>query len=611
MEESDREDLASNSGHEPYAGGSDAPGVAWGSGDAGQPLSSEIDSFVRRPCGVRGKATSTIPQGQGTVGHGGVADPEHASKFQAREPGDPDNTPEDEIYLQGRPVNVSDGNAGMHVVRKSDGLVVPSKSANKGAPEASAERIEGSDPAERNADQDTLPRTQSREHGGSKGLEGVRKAARKDSKLKFNNLLHHIKPELLKESFFKLKKTAAVGVDGVTWHEYEQGVEARIECLHGRIHRGSYRAKPSKRMWIPKPDGRQRPIGIASLEDKIVQHAVAEVLRHIYEVDFIGFSYGFRAGKSQHDALDALSVGIEGRRVNWILDADIEGFFDAIDHEWLIKFMEHRVSDPRVLRLIRKWLQAGVSEDGEWSETKVGTPQGAVISPLLANVYLHYVFDLWIRWWRESRCRGEVIVVRYADDFVIGFESYDEAVACLEELRERFAKFGLKLHDGKTRLIAFGPDASGPKGGGGGKRPETFDFLGFTHKCARTRKDGRFTIHRHSVAKRMRATLLAIRLELRKRMHRPLGENGRWLRRVVQGWLNYHAVPSNSYRIKRFIDEVTRHWLRAVRRRSEKGKNRWTWERMRRLAKQHLPRPRIIHPYPSQRFYARLKAGAV
>ena len=611
MKESHREDEASHSGHEPYAGGGDAAGVAWASGDAGQPLSSEINHPVCRSRTDREKATPSAPSGQGAGGHGGVEEPEHVSKFQAREPGGPDGTlEEDAIYLQGRPANVPDGNAGMNAGRQSDGWIVPAKSVNKGVPEAPAERMEGSDPAERNARQVGPPRTPSREEAGQSGLERVRGAARKDGKLRFTALLHHITPGLLRESFLGLRKTAAVGVDGVTWRDYKQNLEGNVKDLHGRIHRGGYRASPSKRGWIPKPDGRQRPLGISSLEDKIVQQAVCEVLRQIYEVDFLGFSYGFRAGKSQHDALDALNAGITGKRVNWILDADIEGFFETIDHEWMIRFLEHRVGDRRVLRLIRKWLKAGVSEDGRWSETEVGAPQGAVISPLLSNVYLHYVFDLWMEWWRESRCRGDVIVVRYADDFVIGFEHRHEAEACLEALRERFAKFGLKLHDGKTRLIEFGRFAD-RRGKGGGKRADTFDFLGFTHKCAKRRSDGSFVIHRHTVAKRMRATLQAIRMELRKRMHRPLGETGRWLRRVVQGWLNYHAVPFNSRRIGFFVDEVTRHWLRVIRRRSQRGRSRWTWARMQRLGRKHLPQPRIIHPYPEQRFRARLKAGAV
>jgi len=360
-----------------------------------------------------------------------------------------------------------------------------------------------------------------------------------------------------------------------------------------------------------KPDGRKRPLGIASLEDKIVQKAVLWVLQSIYEQDFLGFSYGFRPGCSQHDALDALSVAITSKRVNWILDADIEGFFDAIDHDWMIKFLEHRIGDRRILRLIRKWLHAGVMEEGERSETIVGAPQGSVISPLLSNVYLHYVFDLWIEWWRKHRCRGDVVVVRYADDFVIGFESHSEATACLEELRTRFAKFGLKLHDGKTRLIQFGRYAIEQRKRHGEGRPETFDFLGFTHKCARTRKHGWFTIHRQTIAKRMRATLQAIKAKLRKRKHRPVGETGRWLRSVVQGWLNYHAVPSNSNRIGRFVDEVTRHWLAVLRRRSQRGRRGWTWQRMQRLVRLHLPHPRIVHPYPDQRFRARLEVRAV
>jgi len=334
-------------------------------------------------------------------------------------------------------------------------------------------------------------------------------------------------------------------------------------------------------------------------------------LQSIYEQDFLGFSYGFRPGRSQHDALDALSVAITSKRVNWIMDADIEGFFDTIDHEWLVKFLEHRIGDRRILRLIRKWLRAGVSEEGQWSKTTVGAPQGSVISPLLSNVYLHYVFDLWIEWWRKHRCRGSVVVVRYADDFVIGFENHSEATACLEELHTRFAKFGLKLHEGKTRLIEFGRYAIERRDRRGEGRPETFDFLGFTHKCSKTRKQGWFTIHRHSMGKRMRATLQAIKAALRKRMHRPLGETARWLRRVVRGWLNYHAVPSNTHRINRFVDEVTRLWLPVIRRRSQCGRSRWTWARMQRLARRHLPRPRIVHPYPNKRFHARLKAGAV
>jgi RNA-directed DNA polymerase len=499
----------------------------------------------------------------------------------------------------------------MNINRKSDGAIVPATSANNGGAEPLAESVEESVPAERNVEQDVLRRTPSRVKRKSRGLHGVREAAREDSTLKFTALLHHVNEDCLYEAFFNLKKTAAVGIDEVTWHEYEQNVEDNITDLHDRIHRGAYRAKPSRRAWILKSDGRKRPLGIASLEDKIVQQAVLWVLQSIYEQDFIGFSYGFRPGRSQHNALDALSVAITSKRVNWVLDADIEGFFDTIDHDWLIKFLEHRIGDPRILRLVRKWLRAGVSEEGEWSKTTVGAPQGSVISPLLSNVYLHYVFDLWIEWWRKNCCQGDVVVVRYADDFVIGFQDPDEARRCLSELKTRFAKFGLKLHDGKTRLIEFGRFAAERRKRRGEKRPDSFDFLGFTHKCARTRKGGRFTIHRHSVAKRMRATLQAIKEELRKRRNRPFGETARWLRRVVQGWLNYHAVPSNSQRIGRFVDEVARLWLRTLRRRSQRGRRGWTWVRMSRVARRFLPRSRIVHPYPEQRFRDRLKAGAV
>ena len=499
----------------------------------------------------------------------------------------------------------------MNADRKSDEFVIPTTSTNNDAAEASAESTEERNSAKRNDEQAALHRTRGRNKRKSTGLLGVREAARKDSKLKFTALLHHVNEDCLNEAFFNLKKSAAVGVDGVTWHEYEQNLEANITDLHDRIHRGAYRAKPSRRQWIPKSDGRQRPLGIASLEDKIVQQAVLWVLQSIYEQDFQGFSYGFRPGRSQHNALDALSVAITSKRVNWILDADIEGFFDAIDHAWLVKFLEHRIGDPRILRLIRKWLRAGVSDDGEWSKTTIGVPQGSVISPLLSNVFLHYVFDLWIEWWRTNRCRGDVVVVRFADDFVIGFENHSEATACLEELRTRLAKFGLKLHEGKTRLLEFGRYAIQRREGRGESRPETFEFLGFTHQCARTRKQGWFAIHRHSSAKRMRTKLRELKAELRKRSHQPVGETGRWLRRVVQGWLNYHAVPSNSNRLHRFVDEVTRHWLASLRRRSQRGPRGWTWKRMQRLARRYLPRPRILHPYPNQRFRVRLAAGAV
>ena len=361
----------------------------------------------------------------------------------------------------------------------------------------------------------------------------------------------------------------------------------------------------------PKPTVVNDRIGIASLEDKVVQRAVQWVVQSIYEQDFAGFSYGFRPGRSQHMALDALSVAICDKRVEWVLDADIAGFFDTIDHQWLIKFLEHRIGDRRILRLISKWLTAGVSEEGQWTKTTVGTPQGAVISPLLGNVFLHYVFDLWITWWRKDQCRGDVVVIRYADDFVIGFEHQDEAEGCLKELHQRFAKFGLQLHSEKTRLIEFGKGAKRRRAQRGEGRPETFDFLGFTHQCAATRAHGRFTIHRHSISKRIRAKLGDLKEKLAKRMHRPLGETGRWLASVVRGWLNFHAVPGNAEKLDQFIKQVKRLWLMTIRRRSQRGRSRWTWERFARLVDRYFPKPRILHPYPHQRFYARLKARAV
>lgn len=430
-------------------------------------------------------------------------------------------------------------------------------------------------------------------------LEAVRQAAQRDRTTRFTALLHHVTPELLAASFFALRRQAAPGVDGVTWDEYARGLYERIADLHARVHRGSYRAKPSKRAWIPKPDGRQRPLGIAALEDKIVQQAVKTVLEAIFEVEFLGFSYGFRPGRSQHNALDALWVGITQRKVNWVLDADIRGFFDAIDHEWLMKFVEHRIADRRILRLIRKWLRAGVSDDGEWSRTTVGTPQGSVISPFLANVFLHYVLDLWVKSWRERHAAGEVIFVRYADDFVMGFQHRSDAEHCLRELRGRLEKFGLELHPDKTRLIEFGRFAAERRSKRGQGKPETFSFLGFTHISGTTRM-GTFTIKRKSIAGRMRAKLAEIKTQLRRRMHEPVSDMGKWLRSVVQGWFNYHAVPGNSPCLDQFRTQVQRLWLGVVRRRSQKGRH-WTWDRMSRLIRYWLPRPRILHPYPNER----------
>jgi len=430
----------------------------------------------------------------------------------------------------------------------------------------------------------------------------VREAARREKKQKFTALLHQVTVGLLRDSYYSLKRQAAPGVDGVTWQQYGEGVEQRLQDLHDRVHRGAYRAQPSKRTYVLKDDGRQRPLGIAALEDKVVQQAVVTVLNQIYEEDFLGFSYGFRPGRKQHDALGALAVGLRRRRVNWVLDLDVRGFFDNVSHEWLVKFVEHRIADRRILRLIQKWLKAGVSEDGEWTETNVGTPQGAVASPLLANIYLHYVFDLRAQQWRRKVAQGDMIVVRYADDAVLGFERRQEAEAFLEQLRERMRKFGLELHPEKTRLIEFGRFAEDNRKRRGEGKPETFDFLGFTHICGKTRKGNWFTVRRQTVKKRLRRKLQEVGQELRRRWHERIAETGPWLRSVVQGYFNYHAVPGNFAALQTFRREVARRWLQALRRRSQR--HRLPWARFGSIVDRFLPLPRILHPEPGVRFDA-------
>jgi RNA-directed DNA polymerase len=488
----------------------------------------------------------------------------------------------------------------MHVDGESDGRVLPTKGPNADDRQ-SAEDPEGRRPTKENTEQTTAPRTQSRTSASS-GLSGVRGVARKDKQVRFTALLHHVTVGQLQASFYALKRTAAPGVDGVTWTEYETDLDARLITLHSRVHQGTYRAQPSKRAYIPKPDGRQRPLGIAALEDKIVQHAVGTVLNQIYEAEFVGFSYGFRPGRSPHHALDALWVGLMRKKVNWVLDADIRGFFDTIDHGWLEKFVEHRVADRRILRLIQKWLRAGVSEDGEWSKTVVGTPQGAVISPLLANIYLHYVFDLWAHRWRRQHAGGDMIIVRYADDIVLGFEDRRDAERFLAAWRERLAAFGLELHPDKTRLIEFGRHAADHRKARGEGKPETFDFLGFTHICGMTRKTGRFIVKRQTIRRRFSAKLAAIKEALRRRWHEPVAMTGRWLKAVIQGYFNYHAVPGNMDSLNSFRTQVIWRWYRALRRRSQR--RRLTWVRFLRLVDAWIPSARIVHLHPNVRFDA-------
>lgn len=489
----------------------------------------------------------------------------------------------------------------MNVGGESDDRVVPAKCPNKdGKP--SAEGAEGRRSAKENSEQTTVAQTQSWGNTLS-GLRRVREAAKKDKRLQFTALLHHVSVPLLLDSFYALKREAAPGVDGMTWKEYETNLDKRLEDLHSRVHRGAYRAQPSKRAYIPKADGRQRPLGIAALEDKIVQHAVGTVLHQIYEEDFLGFCYGFRPRRSQHDALDALWVGIMRKKVSWVLDADIRDFFGSISHEWMVKFLKHRIADRRILRLIKKWLRAGVSEDGEWSKTEVGTPQGSVISPLLANVYLHYVFDLWVQHWRKHRAAGEVLVVRYADDSVLGFQYRADAERFLQEWRVRLRKFDLELHPDKTRLIEFGRFAAASRKQRGEDKPETFNFLGFTHICGQSRKNGKFLVLRKTIRKRLLAKLNELKEELRRRWHQPVAELGQWLRSVVQGYFNYHAVPGNLASLKSFRREVSKRWLRALRRRGQK--HPMTWAQFGPLIERWLPLPTPLHPYPNLRFDAK------
>jgi RNA-directed DNA polymerase len=494
----------------------------------------------------------------------------------------------------------------MHGHEKSGHAIVAVKPTNK-AEQPTTEQTVGEAAAAESGEPRAWAEGKARQHNThwtqsqarvSQALERIRQAARERKKERFTALFHHISVELLEVSFFELKEDAAPGVDRLTWKDYEADLERQLADLHVRVHRGAYRALPSRRVYIPKPDGRQRPLAVAALEDKIVQRAVATLLNAIYEEDFLGISYGFRPGRGTHDALDALCVGIHSKKVSYILDADIRSFFDEIDQGWLIRFLEHRIGDRRIIRLIQKWLKAGVLEDGVVSVGDRGTGQGSVISPLLANVYLHYALDLWaVR--RRRQLTGDMIIVRYADDFIIGFEHESEARRFLDEMRERLGKFALTLHPEKTRLIEFGRFAAERCRRRGLGKPETFNFLGFTFICGKTRA-GKFQIKRKSRRDRMRAKFKMIKEEMWKRMHQPIPAQGKWLRQVVQGYFNYHAVPTNGRALHVFRHHVTDLWRRTLRRRSQK--DRFTWARMTKLVNDFLPEPIILHPWPSTRF---------
>jgi len=483
---------------------------------------------------------------------------------------------------------------------KSDSPVVPANPPNK-ATQVVAEVGEERGLAKGNMTDPTRPGHRAGQ-GVPNGLDRVREVARRDKEAKFTALLHHVDLNRLRAAYWAINPKAATGVDKVTWDDYGKDLEANLSGLLARVHSGTYRASPSRRAYILKTDGRKRPLGIATLEDKVLQRAVVEVLNAVYEVDFLGFSYGFRPGRSPHHALDALATGISRKRVNWVLDADIRDFFTSLDHDWLKRFLEHRIADRRVLRLIDKWVNAGVIEDGKWMASEEGAPQGASASPLLANVYLHYVFDRWTRQWRRRHAHGDMVIVRFADDFVCGFEHQSDAKQFLADLRERFAKFGLELHPEKTRLIEFGRHAARRRSARGLGKPETFEFLGFTHVCGKTR-DGRFWLRRITISKRMRAKLREVNDQLKVRRHQPIPEQGKWLASVVRGHLAYYAVPGNIDAVSTFRTQATRQWLKALRRRSQKTS--LTWARMDRLANRWLPPARVLHPYPEQRFDVR------
>src|SRR6266850_972777 len=482
--------------------------------------------------------------------------------------------------------------------RKSDRPVVVTKPSNK-ATEVEAERVERRGLAKGKPTRQNANRALDRVNVQI-ALSRIRQAALKDKRERFTSLMHHIYDlSMLREAYYGLKRDAAPGVDGETWREYGEELESNLEELSARLRRGAYRARPVRRVYIPKADGRQRPLGVTALEDKIVQRATVEVMNAIYETDFLGLSYGYRPGKNPHNALDALYVGLLTKKVNWVLDGDISSFFDGIDHEWLEKFIEHRIADQRVVRLIRKWLNAGVLEEGRWTCSEEGTPQGGSASPLLANIFLHYVFDLWVQHWRKTKAKGDVIVVRWADDFVVGFQHQADAEQFHKELATRFAKFNLKLHPEKTRVIEFGRYAAERRKRRGQGKPKTFNFLGFTHICGQKRSNGMFTVWRRTMSKRKRAKLKAVKTELRERMHQRVAAVGKWLRSVVEGHNRYYGVPSNLPSLGSFRYHVGRYWYRTLRRRSQKAGLKW--EHMYRLFDRWLPWPKLHHPYPLRR----------
>jgi len=480
---------------------------------------------------------------------------------------------------------------------KSDSDKVPEKFSNK-SEKSDAEKMEGRKLTKENERQRHMRQTQGWESVHSK-LQLVHQKAKEDKKRRFTALMHHIYDiDVLRAAYSCLKRNAAPGIDKETWRSYGENLEGNLQALSEKLKKNAYRAKPVRRVYIPKPDGRQRPLGVTALEDKVVQRATVEVLNAIYEADFLGYSYGFRPGRNQHKALDAVYAGLVVSKVDYVLDADIRDFFGSINHEWMVKFIEHRIADKRVVRLIQKWMNAGVLEDEEVTYSEAGTPQGGSISPLLANVYLHYAYDLWVKQWRKKQGYGNVIFVRFADDSVAGFQYKSDAEQFLMELKERLRKFGLELHPEKTRLIEFGRYASEMRRKRGEGKPETFKFLGFTHICGKT-KGGKFTVHRQTIVKKLHAKVKAVKAELIKRMHAPIQDTGKWLKTVVVGHFQYFGVTGNFKAMNVFRYRVYWTWRRVLSRRSQKGYV--TWNKMDALIKRWMPNPQIYHEHPLRR----------
>ena len=566
MKELHRKDPASHSGPESCDTDREGCSEALTGEDAGEVLSHEIRKPVMPTPLSEAEGNSPQIEKARDVGKRRGRGPSACEETSRIGTGRSQHSAEKDGEPQ-RAEKIARSEAAMHGVGKSKQAIVSQKRSNE--PDISevdlwggwTETVERRACVKRNPDEQSMSRTQSRKHDMSHALERVRQRAKQDRKVRFTALLHHLSIEALRAAFQRLKVQAAAGVDGLSWKTYSAELEDNLRRLHQRLQRGSYWPVPARRVYIPKADGRQRPLGIAALEDKILQSALCEVLNAIYETDFVGFSYGFRPGRNQHQALDAIVVGIS-KKVNWVLDADIHGYFDTIDHQWLQRFLQHRIGDQRV----------------------------------------HYVFDLWVEQWRKRYAQGEVMVVRYADDFIVGFQDQWDAQRFRVDLKERMEKFALSLNEGKTRLIEFGRYANERRKKRNEGKALTFDFLGFTHICSKA-STGKLQILRRTIRKRRNAKLQAISEQLRYRREEPIVEQGLWLRRVLDGYYRYHAVHGNLRVLGAIRTAIAQRWYRSLRRRSHKRK--LTWKKMHLHVTRWLPQPKVLHPWPEERFFAR------